>query len=246
MVVRLSATVSESRDRSGRPCAALLTAPFDLGRLLLKALLVCLCLAVVVTQAASAAGGASTPSAPKEKSAKVRHAGKRAAQQPKHAISLEQRLARKVVAAKKQRSVVRFFANHRWLLSSAEHRYVARTAVRRATRELTRMTKNIGAIQKVLRRREARRLANAPPKVAICDVFGSRYCDQALSVSWCESRHSTTAQNGQYLGLFQMGSSERALYGHGSTPREQAEAAHRYFVSSGRDWSPWSCKPWWD
>ena len=25
---------------------------------------------------------------------------------------------------------------------------------------------------------------------------------------------------------------------------EQATAAHRYFVASGRDWGPWSCKPW--
>jgi hypothetical protein len=62
-------------------------------------------------------------------------------------------------------------------------------------------------------------------------------------VSWCESKHSTTAQNGQYLGLFQMGWNERRLFGHGSTPRKQALAAHRYFVVSGRDWSPWSCKP---
>ena len=51
------------------------------------------------------------------------------------------------------------------------------------------------------------------------------------------------AQNGQYLGLFQMGSSERRLFGHGETAHQQALAAHRYFVVSGRDWSPWSCKP---
>ena len=30
----------------------------------------------------------------------------------------------------------------------------------------------------------------------------------------------------------------------GESTHEQALAAHRYFVRSGRDWSPWSCKPW--
>jgi hypothetical protein len=73
-------------------------------------------------------------------------------------------------------------------------------------------------------------------------VFGP-YGDQAVAVSWCESTHRTTAANGQYLGLFQMGSSERATYGHGSTALVQSQAAHRYFVASGSDWSPWECKP---
>ena len=85
--------------------------------------------------------------------------------------------------------------------------------------------------------------SSASPKVAICEVFGP-YCGEALAVSRCESGLTTTAQNGQYLGLFQMGSSERRLFGHGDSALEQAKAAHRYFVRSGRDWSPWSCKPW--
>lgn len=84
--------------------------------------------------------------------------------------------------------------------------------------------------------------ALSEPKAAICHVFGA-YCDQALSVSWCESKHNTNAGNGQYLGLFQMGESERRLYGHGPTALEQAEAAKRYFDASGRDWSPWQCRP---
>lgn len=75
----------------------------------------------------------------------------------------------------------------------------------------------------------------------ICRVFG-RYCSQALRVSWCESRWLTTAQNGQYLGLFQMGYWERRTYGHGSTAEAQSRAALRYFRASGRDWSPWSCR----
>jgi hypothetical protein len=78
---------------------------------------------------------------------------------------------------------------------------------------------------------------------AIRFVFGPAYDEQAIAVSWCEGRHNTRATNGQYLGTFQMGSSERALYGHGETALEQVRAAHRYFVLSGRDWSPWSCQP---
>jgi hypothetical protein len=79
-------------------------------------------------------------------------------------------------------------------------------------------------------------------KVAICKTFGS-YCEQALDVSWCESKWYIWAQNGEYLGIFQMGAWERARYGHGPGAWAQARAAFRYFVASGRDWSPWSCRP---
>jgi hypothetical protein len=81
------------------------------------------------------------------------------------------------------------------------------------------------------------------PALVICAVFGKRDCLDALNVSWCESRFRTTARNGQYLGLFQMGSWERSRFGHGDDPWAQARAARRYFLTSGRDWSPWSCKP---
>ena len=82
------------------------------------------------------------------------------------------------------------------------------------------------------------------PKVqqAVCTVFGT-YCYEALSVAWCESRWNVWAHNGQYLGLFQMGSSERRRYGHGRDAWTQARAANRYFIASGRDWSPWECQP---
>jgi len=79
-------------------------------------------------------------------------------------------------------------------------------------------------------------------KKAICTTFGS-YCSQALRVAWCESRLHTWARNGQYLGLFQMGGYARSKYGHSSNANDQARYAFRYFVDSGRDWSPWSCKP---
>lgn len=93
-----------------------------------------------------------------------------------------------------------------------------------------------------------------PGDRAICAirvVFGAHAAD-AVKVAKCESTandntpwpdHGTYAANGQYLGLFQMGSSERETYGHGSTARAQADAAFRYFEASGRDWSPWECQP---
>ena len=76
----------------------------------------------------------------------------------------------------------------------------------------------------------------------ICDVFGD-YCSQALSVAMCESTMNPAAVNGQYLGLFQMGESERATYGHGPDAATQARSAYAYFAASGYDWSPWACKP---
>jgi hypothetical protein len=103
------------------------------------------------------------------------------------------------------------------------------------------VNERIAKLRRSLERREARRLAALPPREAICDVFRSN-CDEAVSVAWCESRLQTDAQNGQYLGLFQMGYTARRVYGHGSSAHEQAIAAHRYYVSSGRNWSPWSCR----
>jgi hypothetical protein len=76
-----------------------------------------------------------------------------------------------------------------------------------------------------------------------------RYGREALVVArlesssfWWDSR-CQEAGNGQYLGCFQMGSSERDTYGHANNVWGQARAAYRYFRASGYDWSPWSCKP---
>lgn len=80
-------------------------------------------------------------------------------------------------------------------------------------------------------------------KSVISQVFG-RYGDQAHRVASCESGFNVAASNGQYQGIFQMGSSERRIYGHGPGVWAQARAAYRYFVASGKDWSPWACKPW--
>lgn len=85
--------------------------------------------------------------------------------------------------------------------------------------------------------------SSKPVPLVICDVFGDRHCDDALRVSWCESRWNVNARNGQYRGTFQMGSWERRTFGHGPDAYSQARAAYRYFVRTGRDWSPWECKP---
>ena len=204
----------------------------------LKALVVGLCVLVLVTQAAAAANG--------EPTAGGRHPAKHgSAKKDARALPLEARLRLKLETARKHLTTIRFFKTHRWLVRSGEHRALALRALRRATRGLASAAREIAHYRRLLRiretQRDARRLAKAPPRVAICGTFGP-YCEQAVAVAWCESRLSTDAQNGQFLGLFQMGSNERRLFGHGQTAHEQAVAAHRYFVFSGHDWSPWSCR----
>jgi hypothetical protein len=159
-----------------------------------------------------------------------------------HALSLRAQLDRKIRLACKQRSVVDFFQTHRWLLRSKAHGVAARKKFVHAEHRLARTVRQISRLRHVLRAQVVRKLRAAPPKVVICAVF-KRYCAQAVDVAWCESRLSTTAENGQYLGLFQMGFTARHVFGHGQTAFAQTIAAHRYFVYSGRDWSPWSCKP---
>ena len=134
--------------------------------------------------------------------------------------------------------MIRFFESHRWLLSDPRFR-------REAALRLTSARRSLASTQAKVERARAELLEQRlrSPEKAICHVFGS-HCQQALQVARCESGYETGAQNGQYLGLFQMGSSERQLFGHGPTALEQAKAAYRYFLRSGRDWSPWSCKPW--
>lgn len=156
-------------------------------------------------------------------------------------------LTRHLSTMKKDRQVLRFFEAHGWLLSDPRFAVEAKRQLRLHTLSLTR-TQQRAALAKIAltRRVQSRRLAAveaATPQNVICRLFGG-YCQQALAVSRCESGLRTDAQNGQYLGLFQMGTSERRIFGHGPSVAEQVSAAHRYFVASGRDWSPWSCKPW--
>ena len=159
-------------------------------------------------------------------------------------------LTRHLETIQKDASVIRFFDEHRWLLSDPRFKKEAnlRLGVARRSLQSTRAKAASARAEAARRKRRTEqrqlmvRLSSSPAK-AICHVFG-RYCDQALQVARCESGYRTSAQNGQYQGLFQMGSGERQLFGHGVSALQQARAAYRYFVRSGRDWSPWSCKPW--
>jgi hypothetical protein len=167
---------------------------------------------------------------------------------PAGPLTLEARLAHQRAVAKHDRHVLRFFAGHRWMLARYNpYRPAATREVRFHRAQLRWTTIELLKTQRAIERRNARLraawLRRSTPVQAIRRVFGT-YWHQAVAVARCESGLSVWAQNGQYLGLFQMGSSERALYGHGSTPIAQVVAAHRYFVASGRDWSPWQCKPW--
>jgi hypothetical protein len=155
-------------------------------------------------------------------------------------------LTRHLSTMKKDRQVLRFFKAHGWLLSDPRFGAEAKRQLRLHSLSFARTQRRAAAAKRVLARRtQTRRLASVAatqPRNVICRVFGD-YCQQAVAVSRCESGLRTDAQNGQYLGLFQMGSSERRLFGHGPSAAEQVAAAHRYFVASGRDWSPWSCQP---
>lgn len=157
-----------------------------------------------------------------------------------------QTLARHVKTLVKDRQVIRFFEQHRWLLADPVVGPEARRELRLHRASLRERTERVARLQGRLEREDAARtlqaIRRAGPRKAICHVFRS-YCGQALHVARCESGLRPNAQNGEYLGLFQMGVSERRRFGHGRSAYEQARAAHRYFVLSGRDWSPWSCKP---
>lgn len=76
------------------------------------------------------------------------------------------------------------------------------------------------------------------PVRAIRSVFGDA-SDAALAIARCESGLSTRAQNGQYLGMFQMGDYARSQYGHSHTALGQARAAYAYYQDAG--WGPWEC-----
>jgi hypothetical protein len=166
-------------------------------------------------------------------------------------VVLQAQLTHHLKTLKKDQQVVRFFETHRWLLSDPRFEVDARRELSRHRASLALHRRRLAGVEATLHeraqaRKRLRRLASlrsASPAVAICKVFGP-HCSEALRVSRCESGLRTDARNGQYLGLFQMGSKERRLFGHGPTAIEQVKAAHRYFVASGLSWRPWSCKPW--
>ena len=158
-------------------------------------------------------------------------------------------VAAAVHTARRDRQVLRFFANHQWLLTDPRFSAEARRQIaahRRSLRVAQRVLATARHLAAQRRRTQlVRRLAAAQaetPSETICRIFGPD-CTAAVAVARCESRLHTDARNGQYLGLFQMGSLARQLFGHGDSAEKQARAAFRYFVASGRDWSPWSCRP---
>jgi hypothetical protein len=162
------------------------------------------------------------------------------------AADLGPQLARHMKSMQKDTSVIRFFEKHRWLLDDPRFEKEAKLRLGAARRHLAATRARAARARAAMRAAEHKRLRaelERSPAKAICHVFG-KYCRQALQVARCESGYRTSARNGQYQGLFQMGSSERQLFGHGVSALAQAKAAYRYFVRSGRDWSPWSCKPW--
>ncbi len=192
-------------------------APVPQPEVILRALIISLCAFVLVTLPA-------------------------AAQSKFEPVSVNSELERHVKTLGKDRQVLAFFAHHRWLLT--DPRFAAEASRQIASHRASLAAAN-QRVAKLRAARKARRLAavEAPtPSSVICKVFGD-FCHEALAVAQCESGLQTTATNGQYLGLFQMGSSERRLFGHGESAVAQVTAAHRYFVASGRDWSPWSCQP---
>jgi hypothetical protein len=156
------------------------------------------------------------------------------------AATLYEQLERKLAAVRKYRGTIRHFDTHRSLLASGERHTQAQTALAHAQLRVRQLTSTIAVLRAKIHERGARRLDALPPRAAICHVFRAN-CKAAVAVAWCESRLRPTAQNGQYLGMFQMGSYARQLFGHGPTAHAQAVAARRYFVRSGREWSPWSC-----
>jgi acetyl-CoA acetyltransferase len=125
-------------------------------------------------------------------------------------------------------------------LNLAHARYVARHGAGRNARWHRLAVRWI--TEELLETRRA--LRPVSPVAAIHSVFGA-YGYQAERVSYCETggTFDVNAANGQYLGLFQMGSYARSRYGHSGTAIGQARSAYAYFRDSGSDWSPWACKP---
>jgi hypothetical protein len=129
-----------------------------------------------------------------------------------------------------------FHPNHRWLLARA------RASLHR--------------IQDRLVRAAPARVRQRVSRDVVCSFdWSPSSCAGAMRVSWCESRWTTWDVSGQFAGWFQLGSGERRRYGLGAYRSAdpyaairagiwaQVRSAHRYYVSSGRDWSPWQCRP---
>lgn len=79
-------------------------------------------------------------------------------------------------------------------------------------------------------------------KRAVCHYFKtSSECYTAMKIVKCETggTYWPWVSNGQYQGIFQMGSNERATYGHGNNVWAQAKAAYAYYKAAGGFYDPW-------
>ena len=95
--------------------------------------------------------------------------------------------------------------------------------------------------------------ANVAVQLSIQQAFGpygQAVVDQAGRVACCESGWGPQAVNGQYLGLFQTGSNGYAtirFYSGGAflpfDPFVNAQTARDFYVTRGRTWSAFSCRP---
>jgi hypothetical protein len=115
----------------------------------------------------------------------------------------------------------------------------------RANVERRRLTRLLAAHKQALRSLQATSRLSTIETIRL--VF-ARYGDEAVRVADCETGGSFSpwAKNGQYENIFQMGYNERKEYGWhtvGSPVLVATLAAYRYFLATGSDWSPWSCKP---
>lgn len=77
------------------------------------------------------------------------------------------------------------------------------------------------------------------------EEHGPQVQDEAVEVARCESTLRADARNGQYLGLFQLGSYHYwRIDQHGgdwANAFHNAEAASDLYAEQG--WRPWSCRP---
>lgn len=114
----------------------------------------------------------------------------------------------------------------------------------------------VGLISAALFATEAQ--AKVPDVEVVKRAVNSAFCggkfktcwrgSQAFVVAGCETGYTYNkyAKNGQYLGIFQMGSGERRRYGFAYSFFAQATAAKKYFdyaehIYSDGGWHPWEC-----
>lgn len=66
-------------------------------------------------------------------------------------------------------------------------------------------------------------------------------CGTAVAVARCESGLNPAAANGRFFGIFQLGDTERATYGAGSSLDPAIQIAAAYRLYQARSWEPWAC-----